>query len=107
VRRVLCWLVWLLTFSLLGHRWVVLRTNTSKHLSLMHLHPLAGVDAMCLRCGTRWDDAELPQVVTLPPPPGDQLPHDLEPRPGSGDFVQIQPEPRGGWLQTRPEREEF
>lgn len=49
MRRVLCWLR--------GHKWRVVRTNERKHINLIHLHTMAGMDADCLRCGEQWRDA--------------------------------------------------
>lgn len=40
-----------------GHRWRLLSVNVSKVYNLRHLHPLAGADADCLRCGEQWRDA--------------------------------------------------
>lgn len=39
------------------HRWILYRTNTLKHIGLIHLHPMAGMDAVCSRCGEIFDDA--------------------------------------------------
>jgi hypothetical protein len=39
-----------------GHRWKVLRERGS--LALVHLHPYARCDAVCLRCGREWLDYE-------------------------------------------------
>lgn len=63
--KLVCWLLWLLTFGLLGHRWCVVRTNMQKSLALGHLHLLAGRDAVCLRCSAKWSDAD----YVLPEPP--------------------------------------
>lgn len=40
-----------------GHDWTTLRVNRRKFVGLVHLHPLAGCDAQCARCGEIWDDA--------------------------------------------------
>lgn len=34
------------------------RINDRKQLNLCHLHPLAGMDADCTRCGKEWRDFE-------------------------------------------------
>lgn len=48
MRRILC--------SMFGHRWIKLRCNIRKAINLGHLHPLAGYEAKCERCGEHWDD---------------------------------------------------
>lgn len=46
--RVICWII--------GHDWKVTMLSRSKHLALVHLHPLAGCQAKCQRCNKMWDD---------------------------------------------------
>lgn len=58
MKRLLCWALALLTMGQGGHRWRLLRLNTWKNVALMHLHPMAGIDAECTRCQTRWIDAD-------------------------------------------------
>lgn len=48
--RLVCWLF--------GHRWFFLFGSLGKAAGLAHLHPMAGEDHFCTRCGTYWDDAE-------------------------------------------------
>ena len=62
--RLLCWLITLLTLGFRGHRWRMVRINPGKHMWLMHLHTMAGLDADCARCGLEWRDAEC--AVHLP-----------------------------------------
>ena len=45
---------------LLGHKFKVTKRNISKHVNLVHLHSMAGLDAKCLRCGYEWNDANCP-----------------------------------------------
>lgn len=59
VARVMC--------ALTRHRWRTLRVNWQKHVALMHLHPLAGKDCVCDKCGHTWHDFG-------PWPPGNLLP---------------------------------
>lgn len=40
-----------------GHVWAVRRINARKHGNLAHLHPMAGKDADCKRCGKVWSDS--------------------------------------------------
>ncbi len=49
VMRLWCWLA--------GHRWKAIRVNWDRHVSLMHLCTVAGIDADCKRCGMQWRDA--------------------------------------------------
>lgn len=56
--RLICWIVALLTLGFRGHRWTIKRINPMKHISLMHLHTMAGLDTLCDRCGYEWLDAE-------------------------------------------------
>lgn len=53
-----CLLVGVATLGWRGHRWKIVNTNVHKAISLAHMHPLAGSDAVCLRCGLTWLDAE-------------------------------------------------
>lgn len=53
-KRAWCWLV-------AGHRWEVTRDAGVYHLA--HLHPYAGCDAFCIRCGATWLDFDS-HVVT-------------------------------------------
>ena len=46
--RLWCWVV--------GHRWKLVRENRRANLCLMHLHPFAGCDCDCERCGKEWRD---------------------------------------------------
>ena len=48
LRRPICWFR--------GHKWRVTRAHDSVTFHLGHLHPLAGCDADCDRCGARWRD---------------------------------------------------
>ena len=48
IRRLLC--------RLRGHNWMAISVNWRKHVNLVHLHPMAGYKAVCMRCGTTWDD---------------------------------------------------
>ncbi len=57
-RRLRCLFLASFTLGWLGHRWRILRENPSRTAALVHLHPLAGCDAVCERCGTHWLDAE-------------------------------------------------
>lgn len=56
-RRAFCVALYVATLGHTGHRWRIVRTNVSKAVNLAHLHPLAGVDAYCTRCGSVWLDA--------------------------------------------------
>lgn len=47
--RWVCWIA--------GHRWVFLFGSLDKAVALAHLHPMAGEDHYCVRCGSYWDDA--------------------------------------------------
>jgi hypothetical protein len=38
------------------HRWNVTRCVRAANWHLAHLHPLAGCDADCARCGAEWRD---------------------------------------------------
>lgn len=49
--RPVCWLI--------GHKWYVLGINTSKNSGLAHLHPDAGIDQFCTRCGVEWYDGQM------------------------------------------------
>jgi len=48
----------LFTGGFRGHRWRMVRINPAKHVSIMHLHTMAGLDADCVRCGAEWRDAQ-------------------------------------------------
>ena len=73
--RPLCWII--------GHRWHVLAINTGKNAGLAHLHPDAGIDQFCTRCGAEWYDAAMvtqsldkdPKDVKKPklPPPNEPV----------------------------------
>lgn len=39
-----------------SHRWARVRANERRHANLAHLHPLAGLDCVCERCGAMWND---------------------------------------------------
>lgn len=54
------WVVCLFT----GHRWKITRTSPTKAVALAEFHPLAGHDAICMRCGKQWLDAEDPYFRT-------------------------------------------
>ena len=41
-----------------GHNWTVTRVVRAANWHLAHLHPLAGCDADCVRCGAEWRDFE-------------------------------------------------
>lgn len=64
--RLICWLIALLTLGFRGHRWLMLRISPMKHVSLAHLHTMAGLDAVCQRCGAEWNDAEPALFGTSP-----------------------------------------
>lgn len=55
--RLLCWLLAVVTLGGVGHRWLVTTVNVRKSISLAHLHPMAGCNAVCVRCGAVWLDA--------------------------------------------------
>jgi hypothetical protein len=50
MRRLLCWLR-------LGHKWVYIAGDSMKHIALAHIHPDAGLDKVCDRCGAEWFDS--------------------------------------------------
>jgi hypothetical protein len=41
-----------------GHLWRTVRINLLRSVSLVHLHHMAGHDAVCTRCHAHWLDAE-------------------------------------------------
>lgn len=43
-----------------GHWWCMTRRNAMKAPGLAHLHPYAGCDCVCVRCGALWLDSGLP-----------------------------------------------
>lgn len=54
----ICWLRTLAGLGLVdGHAWKATRTNERRAWLLGHLHPMAGSDAVCIRCGAEWFDA--------------------------------------------------
>lgn len=55
--RLICWLIAIFTLGSRGHRWLLLRISRLKNMSLAHIDPMAGLDAVCDRCGTMWEDA--------------------------------------------------
>jgi len=48
MKRIVCWLR--------GHDWDIVTVNVRKNINLWHLHPMAGCQAFCRRCGSEWDD---------------------------------------------------
>ncbi len=48
MKRLICFI--------LGHKWRITHVYPPKHHALMHLHPMAGCKAECIRCGEVWDD---------------------------------------------------
>lgn len=57
-----CWWSWIVCLFT-GHRWKVTRINMHKAMALAAFHPFAGQDAICLRCGKQWLDAEDPYFL--------------------------------------------
>ena len=57
MKRLFCWLVAAATFGFSGHVWRITRMNGPKHIALLHLHAMAGLDCVCERCGAEWKDA--------------------------------------------------
>jgi hypothetical protein len=48
LRRLVCWFR--------GHDWDYIAINERKHANLLHLHTMAGMHAICVRCNYEWDD---------------------------------------------------
>lgn len=49
MKRIICWLR--------GHDWKVIGGDLDRNAMMLHLHPLARLDADCRRCGAEWRDA--------------------------------------------------
>ena len=51
-----CYAVGFFSLGFRGHRWRIVRENYPRAVAMMRLHPLAGKDAVCMRCGRTFLD---------------------------------------------------